>query len=267
MHPQIEKIRIAIEPLRQQIISHKVYSVINTPEDLKVFMQYHVFAVWDFMSLLKALQTNLTCTTAPWFPVGLAETRYLINEIVLGEESDVDQAGVRKSHFELYLEAMQQIGADTDTINNFMDVLKTTSNLKQAFATANAPEAVEDFVNFTFNIIDGGKTHLQSAVFTFGREDLIPNMFLSIVNDLSQKFPDSISIFKYYLERHIEVDGDHHSHLALQMTESLCQPSDAYWQEAEAAVKEALQQRIYLWDGVYNQIVRNGKIVRSEMTF
>ena len=97
MHPQLEKIQQAIEPLRQQIVNHKVYSIINTTEDLNVFMQYHVFAVWDFMSLLKALQTNLTCTTAPWFPVGNAETRYLINEIVLGEESDIDEAGYAKA--------------------------------------------------------------------------------------------------------------------------------------------------------------------------
>lgn len=267
MHPQLEKIRQAIEPLRQQIINHKVYSVINTPEDLNVFMQYHVYAVWDFMSLLKVLQTALTCTTAPWFPVGNAETRYLINEIVLGEESDVDENGIRKSHFELYLEAMQQSGADTEAISHFLQALKTTSNLQPAFETAKVPQAVRDFVGFTFSTINSGKTYLQSAVFTFGREDLIPNMFLSIVNDLSQKFPDSISIFKYYLERHIEVDGDHHSYLALQMTENLCTENDAYWLEAEAAVKEALQQRIGLWDGVYQQLTNPVRKAVQEMVY
>ncbi len=267
MHPQLEKIQQAIEPLRQQIVNHKVYSIINTTEDLNIFMQYHVFAVWDFMSLLKALQTNLTCTTAPWFPVGNAETRYLINEIVLGEESDVDQAGVRKSHFELYLEAMQQSGANTEAISHFLEVLKTAGDLQLAFEKAKVPQAVQDFVGFTFSTINSGKMHLQSAVFTFGREDLIPNMFLSIVNDLSQKFPDSISIFKYYLERHIEVDGDHHSHLALQMTENLCKDDESFWTEAEAAVKEALQQRIGLWDGVYNQLTNPVRKTVSEMAY
>ena len=98
MNHYIESIQEKIEPLRQQIINHKVYSVINDLDNLKVFMQYHVYAVWDFMSLLKSLQSNLTCTTVPWFPVGSAETRYLINEIVAGEESDVDMNGIRKSH-------------------------------------------------------------------------------------------------------------------------------------------------------------------------
>ena len=89
----IEKINQSIEPLRQEIINHKVYSNILTLDDLKIFMQFHIYAVWDFMSLLKSLQNNLTCTSVPWFPKGSAETRHLINEIVLGEESDVDLDG------------------------------------------------------------------------------------------------------------------------------------------------------------------------------
>ena len=116
MTTQIEKIKKTIEPLRQEIINHKVYSAIKDIDDLKVFMQFHVYAVWDFMSLLKTLQGNLTCTSVPWFPKGTADTRYLINEIVVGEESDVDLNGIRKSHFELYLDAMKQCGADTSKI-------------------------------------------------------------------------------------------------------------------------------------------------------
>eukprot|EP01035_Chromulina_nebulosa_P046120 gene46120-62475_t len=99
MNEQIGRIQKAIEPLRQQVINHKVYSVIKDIEGLNIFMQYHIFAVWDFMSLLKVLQNNLTCTNVPWFPKGDAETRHLINEIVVGEESDVDMDGNRKSHF------------------------------------------------------------------------------------------------------------------------------------------------------------------------
>jgi hypothetical protein len=62
----IDKINKTIEPLRQQIINHKVYSEIKDIEDLKVFMEYHVYAVWDFMSLLKTLQNNLTCTSGSY---------------------------------------------------------------------------------------------------------------------------------------------------------------------------------------------------------
>jgi hypothetical protein len=255
MTAQIEKIKKTIEPLRQEIINHKVYSAIKDIDDLKVFMQFHVYAVWDFMSLLKTLQGNLTCTSVPWFPKATADTRYLINEIVVGEESDVDLNGIRKSHFELYLDAMEQCGADTSKIAIFTAVLKNTGDFNSAYLSSETPKEAKDFVDFTFKVIESGKDYLQSAIFTFGREDLIPGMFISIVNDIHKNFPDSISIFKYYLERHIEVDGDHHSHLALQMTSNLCGADEQFWKEVEEATIESLQKRIELWDGVYRQII------------
>jgi hypothetical protein len=263
MNDYLEKIKKAIEPLRQQIINHKVYSAINDIDDLKVFMQYHIFAVWDFMSLLKTLQNNLTCTSVPWFPKGHADTRYLINEIVVGEEADVDSFGNRKSHFELYLDAMHQCGSDTSQIEKFINVLKKTEDLNSAFIASEAPKEARAFVDFTFKIIGSNKDYLQSAIFTFGREDLIPVMFLSIVNDIHKNFPDSISIFKYYLERHIEVDGDRHSHLALQMTSNLCGTNEQFWKEAEQTTIESLQKRIELWDGVHKQIINRISIANS----
>jgi hypothetical protein len=266
MNEHIEKIKKATEPLRQQIINHKVYSAINDIEDLKVFMQYHIFAVWDFMSLLKSLQNNLTCTSVPWFPKGSADTRHLINEIVVGEESDLDSFGNRKSHFELYLDAMQQCGADTSQIETFIKTLKRTGDLNSAFTASGTPNEARNFVDFTFKIIGSDKDYLQSAIFTFGREDLIPGMFHSIVNDIHKNFPNSISIFKYYLERHIEVDGDHHSHLAIQMTSNLCGIDRQFWKEAEQATIESLQMRIDLWDGVYKHL-KNSKTTVKHLSY
>ena len=254
MKSNIQKIQDNIKSLREQIINHPVYTLINDVEDLRVFMEYHVYAVWDFMSLLKTLQNGLTCTQVPWYPKGSADVRMLINEIVLGEESDVDMDGRRTSHFELYLNAMQQSGADTRSIMQFILDVKNNKGFAEAFANAKTPDAAKAFVNFTFNIINSGKEHLQAAIFTFGREDLIPGMFMSLVNDLNQRFPENISTFKYYLDRHIEIDGDHHSHLALEMTSRLCGNDEQKWAEAEAATMQALQQRIALWDGVYSRI-------------
>ena len=256
MTEKIENIKKVIEPFRQEIVNHKIYSAIKNLDDLKVFMQFHVYAVWDFMSLLKILQNNLTCTSVPWFPKGSADTRYLINEIVVGEESDVDLYGTRKSHFELYLDAMHQCGADTAKVENFIAVLQNKGDFNAAFISSETPTEAKQFVDFTFNIINSNKDYLQSAIFTFGREDLIPGMFHSIVNDIHKNFPESISIFKYYLERHIEVDGDHHSHLALQMTSNLCGTNDQFWKEAEQATIVSLQMRIKLWDGAYKQIMQ-----------
>jgi hypothetical protein len=256
LHPQSISLQKAIAPLRENIINHKVYGVIRSLDDLRVFMQYHVFAVWDFMSLLKSLQKDLTCVSVPWLPLGSADTRFLINEIVVGEESDVDADGNRKSHFEIYLDAMTQSGADVCAIQKFTSTLHANGgNLDQALNSTTIPPAAKAFVENTFRIINSQKTHATAAAFTFGREDLIPGMFHSLINDINQNFPNSIAVLKYYLERHIEVDGDHHSHLALAMTEQLCGNDEKKWSEATAETVASLQSRIKLWDGVYEEII------------
>lgn len=255
MASKTDSIRDRIAPLQQQIIQHPLYSAITDLEDLGIFMQYHVYAVWDFMSLLKALQRELTCVQVPWFPVGNADTRYLINEIVTGEESDVDPEGNRMSHFELYLKAMEQSGTDTEAIQSFLSALRSSRSLSQAFEASSTPAAARNFVNYTFQVIASGQPHVMAAVFTFGREDLIPDMFYAMVKDLKEHFPQSVNLIHYYLERHIEVDGDHHSKLALQMTEQLCGNDEEKWKAAEEAVVKALEARKSLWDGALKAIM------------
>ena len=250
MNQHISKIRKSIEPYRQKILHHPVYDAIKTIDDVQVFMYHHVYAVWDFMSLLKSLQHELTCTTIPWYPKGTGNIRYFINEIVVGEEADITPKGERKSHFELYLDAMQQCEAPNDAINDFIRILKQEGNFEDAFLAANTPLAAIGFVNNTFEVIHSRKIYLQAAVFTFGREDLIPAMFTSMINELNEKFPSKISKFKYYLDRHIQIDGDHHSVLALQMLEELCGNNEVYWKEAEQVAIKALRKRIDLWDAV-----------------
>ncbi|MEK0420579.1 MAG: hypothetical protein RLZZ161_430 [Bacteroidota bacterium] len=254
MNPFIDKTNQRIAPQKSIIVRHPLYAHIQTLEHVRVFMQHHVYAVWDFMSLLKSLQQNLTCTTTPWLPTGSAETRFLINEIVVGEESDVDMNGVRKSHFEMYLDAMVQAGANTQPILSLVEDIRKGTNILLALENAHIPETVKAFVQFTFRHIAENKPHVLSAIFTFGREDLIPDMFMALVNDLNQRFPDKIAPFKYYLDRHIEVDGDHHSHLALQMTAELCGDDENKWEEATQASVEALNLRNNLWTGVLQEI-------------
>jgi hypothetical protein len=254
MDQYILKLKEGIEPLRNQLINHPVYSKIKTTQHLNKFMEHHVFAVWDFMSLLKGLQKNLTCVQLPWIPKGNPETRYLINEIVLGEESDVDEHGNRMSHFELYLKAMQQTAANLTPINNFIKNISKNIPLKESIQLASIPVASADFITNTFIVVNDDKPHIQAAVFTFGREDLIPGMFLNFVRELESQTPKSVSTLKYYLERHIEVDGEHHSHLAYQMTSTLCGNDETKWKEATEEVKTALKSRIKLWDAIEKQL-------------
>lgn len=250
MNKYLEQLKQEIEPLRQQLINHKVYGAISSLEDLRLFMQHHVYAVWDFMSLLKSLQINLTCARVPWVPVGSAQTRYLINEIVLGEESDVDQEGNRISHFELYLKAMTEAGCDTGAIEALVNSINKGVDAQVCIGDESVPAASRDFMRNTFSVIATNKVYLQAAVFTFGREDLIPGMFVSFVNELNRSSDNKLGTLKYYLERHIEVDGDHHSHLGYEMTAELCGDDETRWQEATMAIKTALEHRIGLWNGI-----------------
>ncbi len=250
MSNQITNLKVQLEGTRAQLLAHPVYTQINDLQGLQAFASIHVFAVWDFMSLLKSLQIGLTSVSLPWLPVGDANTRYLINEIVAGEESDVDEQGNRISHFELYLQAMAQMGANTTCINELMDQLKNGNSIFEAIKQANIPSAVKQFLQFTFEIAIEAPLHVKAAVFTFGREDLIPDMFTQILKDLYAAHPDKIKIFKYYIERHIEVDGGHHGILAIEMVQSLCGNDPVKWEEALQASLKSLNMRSLLWDAI-----------------
>lgn len=240
--------------LRQAIVEHELFKGLSSPNDVAVLMQHHVFAVWDFMTLLKGLQRTLTCVELPWLPIGDPEVRYLINEIVVGEECDVDGDGKRLSHFEMYLEAMSASGADTTGINRFVQALRAGDTADRALDAMNIPASVRAFVRQTLRVVAQGKPHVMAAVFTFGREELIPDMFLSLIADLDRKFPAQLGRFRYYLERHVEVDGGLHGQLALRMVESLCGQDSHKWAEAVEAVEECLRCRIALWDGVLEEL-------------
>jgi len=254
MHPQATLLNEKIRDLRSQLLTHPVYTKINNLAGLKNFTQYHVFAVWDFMSLLKSLQIGLTCVHLPWLPVGSANTRYLINEIVLGEESDIDEQDNRISHFELYLKAMRQMGAPIKLIDSLINEINNGISIEQAIQLAPLPNKVKMFLHYTFEIAQHAPLHVKAAVFTFGREDLIPEMFTAILNKIYAEYPHQVSTFKYYIERHIEVDGGHHSQLALEMVAELCGEDAVKWQEATEASLKALEMRALLWDAIIESI-------------
>ena len=245
MNPKISELNKKLQPYRNEIVKHKLYSKLKTKSDIKKLMESHVFAVWDFMSLQKALQINLTCFEIAWRPIGDPKIRRLVNSIVLEEESDVDSEGNPASHFELYLEAMKECEAETSTIETFMKNLNKNSRPK-------INEDIDSFLNTTFSIIEGGKSHEIASAFTFGREDLIPDMFLAIVNDMNKE--KSFDKFGYYLERHIELDGGDHGPLALELICNLCGDDEKKWDEVQEVAIKCLKARKLLWDKINNDI-------------
>ena len=248
----IEHIQKKIESLRQELKSHRLYEQLETIEDIKIFTQDHVFAVWDFMSLLKALQIELTCVSIPWVPRKKGKLTQFINEIALAEESDVDLSGESKSHFEMYLDAMGRMGSDTQKIEIFMSKITQNMPVSEALDFAEVPDAVKNFVKVTFDTIYSNDAHKIASAFTFGREDLIPDMFIEIIQQTHEQA--SFKDFLYYLNRHVELDGDSHGPLSLEMIVELCGDDQQKWSEVLATAKASLEVRISLWDYIADTI-------------
>lgn len=253
----IENINKSIQTQKTALLQHTLYQKVQTIDDLQCFVENHVYAVWDFMSLLKALQSKLTCTTTPWIASENPETRYLINEIVLAEESDLTLDGKRQSHFEMYLEAMQSFGASTLEIENFIKHVVATQNIFVSIKQSAIHPKIKAFLDFTFRVIEAGKPHEIAAAFTFGREDLIPAMFTEILRNFQANFPETdLKKLIYYFERHIELDADDHGPKALQMVVELCGNDEAKWKEVETISILALEKRIGLWDAIEENIFK-----------
>ena len=253
-----DRIRDHIAPARERLLAHPLYGRLRDLGEVRTFMASHAFAVWDFMSLLKRLQRDLTCVSVPWVPVGDAEVRFLINEIVCGEESDVDPEGGRISHFDLYLRAMRAAGAEDAPVRALVAAVAGGADFAEALRAANPPAGAARFTAATLRLACEGKLHEVAATFTYGREALIPEMFLGVVRRLDADHPGKLAVFRYYLERHIEVDGGHHGEIARRMTALLCGDDPRKATEAADAAKAAIDARLELWDDIHRRLPAGG---------
>jgi hypothetical protein len=213
-------------------------------------MASHVFAVWDFQCLLKALQQQVTCVRVPWLPTPDPAARRLINEIVLDEESDEAPEGGYLSHFELYVLAMTRAGADTQPIHGFVDALAAGQPLESALRDPRLPPGAADFVGTTFGVIATGSAHRIAAAFAYGREEVIPDMFRRVVDRLAELEPAAWGTFRFYLERHITTDADRHGPQARALLARYCGSDERLWAEARATARISLEARLRLWDAL-----------------
>ena len=254
----IEKIEKRLAPFRDELVNHRIYGEIDRLEALQLFMEQHVFAVWDFMSLLKVLQRRICCVEVPWLPPVDAQACRFINEIVLAEESDGNSQVGFASHFDIYHRSMKQCGSNTSGIDSFLGELRRGISVRTALTSPTVPKAARLFVEQTFTVIDSGNLCASASAFTFGREDLLPDVFQRIVDKLDLEAGGQLADFKYYLERHIGLDGDEHGPMARRLVQSLCGSDESLWQVAEEAAVNCLIARRMLWDGIYESVRKPG---------
>ena len=243
-----------MEKLIYELNNHKLFNSSKdlTKDHLKIFMEHHVYVVWDFMSIVKSLQHHICPHTVPWKPSPYSKfgLTHLINEIVFNEESDIDNFGDYKSHFELYIDAMEEIGANTKNIVKFTSLYPTQKS--RAIKENLIPSVSLNFVDKTFEILNSKKLHNIAGIFTYGRETVIPNMFNSIITKIENN--NDCDTLKYYLNRHINIDDARHGPLSVKLFDIICNQDNNLIQEAHEKVCEVIELRIKIWDEVYNYI-------------
>lgn len=241
-----------ISPLRNSLVNHPVYTQLRDLESLQVFMESHIFAVWDFMSLVKTLQSRLTCVTTPWLPPQDIFSARLINDIVLAEETDEVAPGFFISHFDLYLAGMQEVGANVLPIKNFIQQMREGKSVQVALNKTAIPSTTKAFVLHTIEATNQS-THEIAATFLLGREDVIPSMFRRILRNLENSNIDCKHL-SLYLERHTHLDEDVHGPMGEQLLNNVCGDDEKKWEQSTKAAQKALLARISLWDGLVWQM-------------
>lgn len=259
----ITEIKAKLEPKLNELLQHDLYQKLNSPEQLQVFMEHHVFAVWDNMSLLKALQQEFTRTKNPWIPVGDPELRFLINKLILVEETDLNSKGEHQSHFEMYLDAMVETGASTQKIRDFLLHVNHGTDIFLIIAASKLPISIKQFVKNTFDVISEAKPHNIAAAFTFGRENLVPEIFHQLLKEVKSDLPqENIKLFEYYLKRQKELKSEYQPK-AFKMLEMLCGKDSEKWEEVSLTAQKALDSRITLWNGIEEEITEKISISKT----
>ena len=244
--------------LLRKLEKHPVFESLKNLQDLRVFMEHHVFAVWDFMSLLKALQGKIAPHGSPWLPSPNTQVVRLVNEIVLEEESDVaspKNSQVFASHFEIYLKSMKEVAASSRQIDVFLNLVRA-EGIITALECDQIPKSMKKFMASTFRVIEFGKPHEIAASFAYGREKLVPLMFLKILESC-QVGATQAPLFHYYLERHAHLDGEQHGPMAEKLVVALTDGDPEKEEEAREAAESSIISRIQMWDEVLLEMPKN----------
>jgi hypothetical protein len=246
MTSPLARLQHDLSPYRARLREHALYRELTDLNALKWFMSIHVYAVWDFMNLLTSLQGTFTSVSAPWKPPKDAQLARFINAIKLEEESDVIE-GEATSHFQYYIKSMKALEVDTTEIELLLEAL-THQSYESILEESYIPEVVRPFLRTTYECIQSG-TLGTVASFTFGRETVIPDMFIHILEACQHEDP-AIDAFKRYLARHIELDGNEHGDLAIGLVSHICGDNMDHWLQVERMAKRSILARVELYDRI-----------------
>jgi hypothetical protein len=246
--------------LSEELANHPLYHSLTNLNAVRTYMEYQVWCVWDFMSLLKAIQVAVTCLSVPWVPPPEPLLVAYVNGIVSSEEADETPEGGRASHFESYLSAMREAGASTRAIETFIDSLCQGSDVESALSSCGAPVASQAFVHETLSLASGPLPD-RIAAFCIGREEVIPNMFVTLLSSERASMQDipilsdpRLNRFRWYLERHVKLDTESHGPLSARIFHLVVKDDPVARSSALKAGLRALEARKALLDAALSDI-------------
>ena len=241
-----------VEGLQQLAAHHELYSKVTTLPRLRTFMEFHVWCVWDFMCLAKALQNRLGADTPYWTPPTYLDALKKMNGIVDEEETDVGPDGGITSHFEAYLGAMDEVGADATKIRMFVGLLRDGVDPIEASRAVGANPAATEFIQSTLAFTTK-PSHVIAAVFAFSRERLVPRMLSSLLSTVRSHRIKADHLL-WYIKRHIDLDDNHHGKASLEIYEDLTGSDAEKISEAMQMTAGAIESRIRFLDSISNAL-------------
>jgi hypothetical protein len=236
---------------RAALQTHSLYGRLVDLEQLRWFMESHVYVVWDFMCLLKSLQRFATCAEVAWRPVGDPAVRRVVNELVLAEESDAFDGRVL-SRLEAYLEMMDEIGADTGPMQRMLERLRGGVPIGLALGQE-VPRRARMFIQTTLGIIGRAQPHEIAGAVAVGRELAIAPVFRQLVKTIERRGVSAARL-RAYLDQRSTLDGGVREPAAARLLESFCGDDRQRWQEAGMAAADCLDARAMLWSRIEDAV-------------
>ena len=199
-------------------------------------------------------------------PLGAAVR--LINEIVLGEETDGIRPGVFVSHYDLYLAAMEGWMRIFGRFGVLSDPSATGLSAERALNPLPISDTTKNFVLTTLSLAEGAP-HQVATAFLMRREAIIPSMFEQILSHQNTTEDFSYEWLVYYLDRHNELDAEEHGSMVAELLRVLCGDDAQRWRETLEIPRQAIEVRVQLWSGVAEISLTEGegsplRMVRSQ---
>lgn len=238
-----------------ELAQHPVLEAVSSEAALRVFMRSHVYTVWTHISLVKRLQHELSNMAVPWVPPRSRLAARLINELVTGVECDLDTDGMPISHYELYLDAMTDVTADSQSVRRFVQLVDdgSASALDKAFDAASTPQHVRAYVRHALRVARQGSLAQVLGCFLHGRDISLQQSITRLLAEWTRTSP-ALPRLAYYLERHSQLECGRHADRLQRVVQELDSTSPRFADDVLASARESLGTRIRFWDGVLAEI-------------